>query len=104
MSRRPFVFPKYKTYDTKDGMGSPDQWKSVFNARLGLEEAKKVIGGRDPYEVLGITKNSTWEEIKKAHRAMVMKYHPDRNSDENAVFNFKKIQAAYEIIEESRGN
>lgn len=52
----------------------------------------------NPYEVLGISKNATKEEIKKAYRKMAMKYHPDRNKDESSSEKFKEINNAYEIL------
>ena len=54
---------------------------------------------RDFYEVLGVTRNATDDEIKKAYRKLAMKWHPDRNpGDKNAEEQFKSIQNAYEIL------
>lgn len=52
----------------------------------------------DYYTVLGLNKNASQEEIKKAYRKMAMKYHPDRNKDPNATEKFKEIGEAYEIL------
>jgi len=54
---------------------------------------------RDYYEILGVTKNSSKEEIKKAYRQMAMKYHPDRNPDDKeAEEKFKEAAEAYEVL------
>lgn len=54
---------------------------------------------QDYYEILGITKNATPVEIKKAYRKMAIKYHPDKNpGDKAAEENFKKAAEAYEIL------
>jgi len=54
---------------------------------------------RDFYEILGIAKNATDDEIKKAYRKMAMKYHPDRNPDsKDAEANFKEAKEAYEML------
>ena len=54
---------------------------------------------RDYYEVLGLKKEATPEEIKKAYRKLALKYHPDRNSsDSNAEDKFKEINEAYQVL------
>ena len=50
------------------------------------------------YEILGISPNSTDEEIRKAYLKLARKYHPDRNNSEDAEKQFKKINNAYENI------
>ena len=61
---------------------------------------------RDPYEVLGISRNATEEEIKKAYKALSRKYHPDANINnphrEDAEEKFKEIQQAYQQIMKER--
>ncbi len=53
----------------------------------------------DYYEVLGVTKTSTPDEIKKAYRKLALKYHPDRNKDnKEAEETFKKISEAYAVL------
>lgn len=53
------------------------------------------------YEVLGVTKSATKEEIKSAYRKLAMKYHPDRNPDnKEAEEKFKEAAHAYEILSE----
>ena len=53
----------------------------------------------DLYKVLGVAKGASEEEIKKAHRKLVRKYHPDRNPDDaQAEEKFKEIQGAYDVL------
>ena len=54
---------------------------------------------KDYYEVLGIPKNASEQDIKKAYRSMAKKYHPDRNKDNpEAEAKFKEVQEAHEIL------
>ena len=57
---------------------------------------------RDYYEVLGINKDASDEDIKKAYRKLAMKWHPDRNPDsKDAEEKFKEAKEAYEILSEA---
>lgn len=59
---------------------------------------------RDYYEVLGINKNATDDELKRAYRKMAKKYHPDANMDnkEQAEKNFKEVNEAYETLSDKQ--
>ena len=57
---------------------------------------------RDYYEVLGVSKGSPSDEIKKAYRKVAMQYHPDRNpGDKSAEEKFKEAAEAYEILSDA---
>ncbi len=56
---------------------------------------------RDFYEVLNVSKSASADEVKKSYRNLARKYHPDVNSEPEAVEKFKEIQMAYEILGDS---
>ena len=57
---------------------------------------------RDYYEVLGVSKSASADEIKKAYRRLAMKYHPDRNKDDTGSDSkFKEAKEAYEVLRDS---
>ena len=58
---------------------------------------------KDLYEVLGLTKTATDDEIKKAYRKLAKKYHPDLNpGDKTAEAKFKEINEAYEVLSDPK--
>jgi molecular chaperone DnaJ len=69
----------------------------MLNNRVGSMASK-----RDYYEILGVSKSSSQDEIKKAYRKVAMQYHPDRNpGDHTAEEKFKEAAEAYEILSDT---
>jgi len=64
-----------------------------------LSKSKDIMSKRDYYEVLGINKNSTQDEIKKAYRKQSMEHHPDRGGNEEI---FKEVAEAYETLSDPK--
>lgn len=56
---------------------------------------------RDYYDVLGVSKDASDEQIKKAYRSLAKKFHPDMNKQEGAEQRFKEISEAYEVLRDS---
>lgn len=58
--------------------------------------------GKDYYSILGISKNASEDEIKKAYRKLALKYHPDKNKSPEAEEKFKLIAEAYEVLSDKK--
>ena len=62
-----------------------------------------MAGKKDYYEVLGVERKATPEDIKKAYRALAMKHHPDRNpGDKKADQRFKDLNEAYDVLKDEQ--
>lgn len=69
---------------------------SSLQTDMGVATSK-----RDYYEVLGVAKQASHEEIKKAYRRCAHKFHPDRNADHDAEEKFKEAAEAYEVLSDN---
>ena len=85
--------------------GLCDGWKAAQALHgIGCEETGNGVKYRtnmrkDCYEVLGVARTATDDEIKKAYRKLALTYHPDRNrGDAEAEEKFKEINLAYEVL------
>ncbi|CAK9808401.1 DnaJ protein homolog 1 [Anthophora plagiata] len=58
--------------------------------------------GKDYYKILGISKNASDDDIKKAYRKLALKYHPDKNRSAGAEEKFKEIAEAYEVLSDAK--
>jgi DnaJ-class molecular chaperone len=58
--------------------------------------------GKDYYKILGIPRNASEDDIKKAYRKLALKYHPDKNKAPGAEEKFKEVAEAYEVLSDKR--
>jgi DnaJ-class molecular chaperone len=57
---------------------------------------------RDPYEVLGVPRSATAEQLREAHRKLAKRFHPDLNKSPEAAAKFKEIQEAYDLLSDAQ--
>ncbi|PIP52996.1 molecular chaperone DnaJ [Candidatus Beckwithbacteria bacterium CG23_combo_of_CG06-09_8_20_14_all_34_8] len=60
-----------------------------------------MVTKRDFYEVLGVSKTASADEIKKAYRKLALQFHPDRNKEAGAAEKFKEVTEAYEVLSDA---
>lgn len=93
---------RYKTYDTNNGYGNAQEWRDAFGERMNRDEAARVLEADQeaPHVILGVSPEATSEQIKKAFRALMLHWHPDRNPDriEEATEKTRRILAAYSLL------
>ncbi|XP_043565444.1 dnaJ homolog subfamily B member 9a [Chiloscyllium plagiosum] len=61
-----------------------------------------ILAKKDYYEILGVPKNSSDRQIKKAFHKLAMKYHPDKNKSPDAETKFREIAEAYEVLSDEK--
>lgn len=71
-------------------------------ARRSFHATPAVSATKDPYTALGVDKNASLSDIKKAYYAMAKKYHPDTNKDPKAKDRFSESQTAYEMLSDPK--
>ena len=76
----------------------PGIQKEIRSAELELKKSKR----KDYYKILGLEKDATDNDVKKAYRKLAIIHHPDKNpDDEHAAERFKDIGEAYETLSDS---
>ena len=66
------------------------------------ESVHMTTSKRDYYDVLGISRDASEEDVKKAFRKLALEYHPDRNRADGAEERFKEVNEAYQVLSDSR--
>ena len=84
---------KEKEAEENDKNNNNSQEKSTDD-----EACEKIIINKNYYEILGVTKTSNNDEIKKAYKKLAIKFHPDKNKSSKAEEAFKKIATAYQTL------
>ena len=59
------------------------------------------MASRDLYDILGITRSASADDVRSAHRKLALQYHPDRNKSKDAPAKFAEIQEAYEVLSDA---
>jgi hypothetical protein len=90
------IFSQYKTYDDSRGRGGVAEWRDAFEARMGIDEAKRIMRESDPLKTLGLDKMPSIHELKNLYRKLMKEHHPDKGGDPQKC---KKIIAAYTVLE-----
>ncbi|XP_041915209.1 LOW QUALITY PROTEIN: dnaJ homolog subfamily B member 5 [Alosa alosa] len=81
---------------------SEDSWSSEETAEECEVPVQSVTQVKDYYSVLGVTPESNEDEIRRAYHKLALRYHPDKNSEEDAEEKFKEIAEAYDVLTDSQ--
>ena len=77
---------------------------SQFSQMFGrMAQTGTMPQGFDPYQVLGLDKSASDEEVKQIYRVLIFKLHPDQSGTPGTIFLFNMVLAAFEMIKRMRG-
>ncbi|KAI0308249.1 DnaJ protein [Multifurca ochricompacta] len=79
----------------------PNNPRDQFSTRF-FHVSRPSLAPKDPYQVIGVSRDATPAEIKKVYFSLARKYHPDTNPDKNAQEKFVEIQEAYDILKDEK--
>ncbi len=89
----------------KDSFNPATMFQFIKGLGIDLSQLPGMVGqqpGFDPYQVLGLDKSATNEEVKGRYRVLVAKLHPDTAEVKGTSFLFQMVVAAYELIKKER--
>ena len=76
--------------------------RSMYRNSTQERNFSVVAMGKNYYQILGVERSASADEIKKAYRKMALKYHPDKNQDPDAEERFKEIAEAYDVLSDCK--
>lgn len=92
----------FQTFSIPKSRSSVSQ-NEKLTSRREYRATRLSLNRKDYYEVLGVSKNASKDDIKKNFRNLAKKYHPDLNKDDkNAEKKFKEVSEAYEVLEDDK--
>ncbi|KAF9036501.1 DnaJ protein [Hymenopellis radicata] len=97
-------FSVYRSPCPNNILRTPHPWLSSKRPsdRRTLHATAPLGASKDPYKTLGVAKDASQADVKKAYFALARKYHPDTNSDKNARDKFVEIQEAYDTLKDEK--